>query len=85
MLFYEILCIAEKIATTAKMTERQQPVQKQKEFRQCRQRNTIQFQKSTYKLRPIVADSQQKGAPHPDATNSINVVHFPNTNKDNPK
>ena len=82
MPFDEIVSIAEKIQTTTKLTVLQQPVQKQKQFRQWSQGKPMEFQKSNYKLLPNVAAAQQKGAPHPGAKNSINFGHFPNAKKD---
>ena len=85
MPFDEIVCIAEKIQTTTKLTVLQQPIQKQKQFWQWSQGKPMEFQKSNYKLRPNMAAAQQKGAPHTGVKNSINFGHFPNAKKDKTK
>ena len=85
MPFDEIVSIAEKIQTTTKLTTPQQPVQKQKQFRQWSQGKPMEFQESNSKLPPNVAAAQQEGTPHPDAKNSINIGHFPNAKQDKTK
>ena len=82
MPFDEIVRIAEKIQTTIKITTPQEPVQKQKQFRQCSQDKPMEFQQSDYKLPPNVAAAEQKGISHPGAKNSIKFGHFPNAKKD---
>ena len=81
----EIVSIAEKIQTTTKLTVPQQLVQKLKQLRQWSQGKPMECQKSNYKLQPNLAAAQLKGAPHPDAKNSINSDHFPNARKDKTK
>ena len=85
MHFDKIVSIAEKIQSTTKLTTLQQPPHKQKQFKQCSQGKRMQFSKSDYKVPPNVSAAQRRGAPHPEATNSVYFVHFPKAKKDNNK
>ena len=85
MSFDEILCITENIQTSTKLTIPQQVVQKQKQCRQWSQRKPMEFQKSNYKQPTNVVAAQQRGAPHPDAKNSIKFGYVPNARNDNTK
>ena len=82
MAFDELVSIAEKILTTTKLTVAQQPVQKQKQFRQCSTGRPMVFQKLEYKLPPNIAAAKQTGALHPDAKNSLKFGPIPNAEKD---
>ena len=86
MKFDAIVGIAEKIETTSKSggTHSGPPPWKPNPDKQWSSGKHMQFTKSDWKAPPNIEAAEKKGAPHPDAKNSMNFAHFPNAKPDKP-
>ena len=85
MHFDVIVRIAEKIATTTKLTTPSLPLYKQKQYRQWSIGKPKQVQISNYNLPPNMAAAQKQRPGYAGAKNSNNFGHFPNAKEDDTK